>query len=123
MTHQSQSPAANGARQDSTKSENPACTQIAAKAQDISASNSLADRVAHPTTQADLLLAVLVACRSAGASVRAMAKLVGVSKSTMGRWLPAIDALASQMEQREGNSPAVSSADLSQMGRAAEVRS
>jgi transposase len=40
---------------------------------------------------------VLALARSKGASIRALARLLGVSKSTMGRWMPGIDALASQI--------------------------
>jgi hypothetical protein len=50
----------------------------------------------------------LVLARSAGASVRALAGFVGISKSAMGRWLPAIDAIASQMGQRRANPPEIS---------------
>jgi DNA-binding MarR family transcriptional regulator len=42
----------------------------------------------------DQFLNLLAVARRKGATVRALARLAGVSKSTMGRWLPAIEALA-----------------------------
>jgi transposase len=71
-------------------------------------------------SDADLVVRVLIEARRQGASCRSLAKLAGVSKSTMGRWLSALDAAASQVGQCDGNSPPVSdddSADLSQMGQ------
>ena len=45
-------------------------------------------------------LRILAVARSQGATIRVLAKCFGVSKSTMGRWMPAIEALASQMGLR-----------------------
>jgi phage N-6-adenine-methyltransferase len=58
MTHQSQSPAANGARQAiSAASEEPASTENPASAQDLAGSNSLADLAAK--TQAQIIRTVI----------------------------------------------------------------
>jgi hypothetical protein len=67
--------------------------------------------------ETDRFLRLLVSMRRAGGSIRAMARCVGVSKSTMGRWMPAIDALASQTGQDEHASPDVPDDAASQMGR------
>jgi transposase-like protein len=69
-----------------------------------------ADRIAqgHLNDDADRFIRLLALARSKGATVRALARLVGESKSTIGRWLPAIDAVASQMGQQRANSPEIS---------------
>jgi hypothetical protein len=51
----------------------------------------------NPTTEQ--IMRTLALARSKGVTIRNLAKLIGVSKSTMGRWMPVIDILASQMGQ------------------------
>jgi transposase len=47
-------------------------------------------------------LRVIALARRQGASIRNIAKMLNVSKSTAHRWMPGIDALVSQMGQGEG---------------------
>jgi hypothetical protein len=57
---------------------------------------------------AEQAVEILVLARRAGATTRTLARLVGVSKSTMGRWLPAIDAEVSRLGQEGAKSPEIS---------------
>jgi hypothetical protein len=81
-----------------------------AQISDIATSNSLADLAAellredHPH---HAFFSLCVAMRSAGASIRAMARCFGCSKSSMGRLLPLIEAGVSHVGHDDGNSPAI----------------
>jgi hypothetical protein len=68
----------------------------------------------------DAEIRVIAAMRRAGASIRTIARMRGYSKSQMARMLPYIEQLASQMGQRETETPqpaAIPDDDLSQMGQ------
>lgn len=69
--------------------------------------------------EVEQFIRLIALMRRNGASVRALAKCCGMSKSKMGRWVQAIDA--SQLGQPGENLPdiaTVADADLSQMGQA-----
>jgi hypothetical protein len=77
MSQTSQSPAANGARQDSTNPKDSANTAPALTAQqDITASNSLSLSIATESLPPDAarILELTVLCRSKGVTIRQLAK-------------------------------------------------
>jgi hypothetical protein len=84
---------------------------------DLSTSNSPADLAAELLREGNDLFRALVLMRRAGASVRGMAKCVGLTKSEMGRWLPVIEAGVSQLGQGDGSFTSSSSGDLSRTGQ------
>jgi hypothetical protein len=52
-----------------------------------------------PDVETDVAVRVLLAARRQGATVRTLAKVLGVSKSTSGRMIKGIDAILSQEGQ------------------------
>jgi hypothetical protein len=80
-----------------------------------------ADIVTHPRNNGEQFLVILAMARRAGASIRSLARFADVSKSTMGRWMPVIDALASHLGQHDPESPdnaGFAEAEASHLGHA-----